>query len=153
MRLTEENLKGFGRLISSGAIAANIDEPEFAFSADIAQFTIQGKTTTGILTGKKRPLALEKFERHLRTPEILVALENDSLIAMAKPSETVPEPQHIHLFHVKQGEAFLIVPGTWHWVPFPVDAETCRLLVLFRENTGSEDGGVIEFAEKVHLSA
>lgn len=149
--MTQETIKGYGQFLSNSLKDVSFDESEFRFTADVGNFVIDGNITTGLLIGKKRELVLSHFERHLKTPELLVALENDALIALAKPSENEADIKDITLFSVKQGDSFVLDKGTWHWVPFPVNADDCKFLVVFRENTGKEDGGVIQFLNPVKL--
>jgi len=39
---------------------------------------------------------------------------------------------------VKQGQALIMNPGTWHWGPWPV-SERCSILILFKKGTEKND--------------
>lgn len=151
IKLTEDSIKEYGQLLSANSKDYICDESDFRYKADVGTFYIEGNISTGILIGKKRELILEKFERHLKTPEVLVALENDAILALAKPCEKADDIKDITLLYMNQGDAICLHRGTWHWVPFPADTEECKMLVMFRENTGAEDGGVIELSSPVKL--
>jgi len=120
-KLTAESIKGFGHLVHRTSKELTIDEEGFSFAADVFKFEDRERLTVGILTGKKREVKLETIERHINTEELLVQLDNDGVIYLAKPSNQTPVRSDIQPFLLKQGEAIVLDKGTWHWIPFPVD--------------------------------
>lgn len=110
--------------------------------------------SSGILLARKREGIIRSLERHMRTPEILIALEGDSLICMAKPEAKVGMDQieGIQVFYIHQGEAIVMHLGTWHWIPVPVNQEETRFLVIFASETEVEDLEVRDLEEVVMVS-
>jgi len=77
------------------------------------------------------------MERHLDTGEILTSLRGDCILCAAPPGELKPEK--IRAFSLKEGQAVVLQPGAWHWIPFPVKKEGARILVIFQDRTGEDD--------------
>jgi hypothetical protein len=104
-KLTAESIKGFGHLVHRTSKELTIDEERFSFAADVFKFEDRERLTVGILTGKKREAKLETIERHIKTEELLVQLDNDGVIYLARPSNQTPVRSDIQPFLLKQGEA------------------------------------------------
>ena len=67
------------KVIPSGCRTPEADGPEFSYHQVLASRELGGAGIFAELICRKRPLVLEKLERHLQTPEILAAL--DSLLS------------------------------------------------------------------------
>lgn len=137
-KLTAESIDGYGHIVHRTSKELAFDEEGFSFAADVFKFEDRERLTVGILTGKKRREKLESIERHLNTEELLVQLENDGVIYLARPSDQTPARSDVQPFLLKQGEAIVLDKGTWHWIPFPV-GEECKTLVVFKDRTGQDD--------------
>lgn len=97
------------------------------------------------LTCHPRARRLEKLERHLATPEVLVALDGEVVVCAAPPG-TDPSrcsADEVHGFVLRQGQGLWMAKGTWHWIPFPTGRQPVRMLLLFREATGDRDLEVV----------
>jgi len=136
--LTEKNIKGYGYLLHESNKKPKHDSDEFKFTGDVYKFSIDGEITVGILIGRKRKIKLECVEKHTETEEILIQLENDSIIFLAKPSMQINEAD-IKAFYFKQGEAVVLNKGTWHWIPYPINNKECKTLIGFKDGTGEND--------------
>ncbi len=136
--ITEETFDGYGTILHSSAKDAAIDMDGFRFVADVFKFCSDIPFTVGILTGKKREIKRESAEKHANTVEILVQLENDAIVYLGKPT-VGDEPGELEEFLLRQGEAVALAQGAWHWVPYPVEEDACKTLVIFKENTGAND--------------
>lgn len=136
--LTDETINGFGHILHTSSKAPSFDNEQFTFTGDVLKFAAEGNMTAGILVGHKREFKPESLEKHMKTVEILVQLENDAVIYLANATES-DEPRDIKSFFFKQGEAISLSPGTWHWVPYPHKDDHCKTLVIFKENTSAED--------------
>jgi quercetin dioxygenase-like cupin family protein len=80
------------------------------------------------------------MERHLRTREALVSLEGEAIVCLAPPQESTDGGlSGITAVKVRRGQAFIMEPGAWHWIPFPVGRRPARFLVIFRSGTGKDD--------------
>ena len=139
--LTLENFKDYGQVLSISKGEPMADNVEFMYWGKVTELAMTEMVSTGILVCRKREGLIKSLERHTRTPEVLVALEGDSLICMAKPESVVGADriEGIQAFYVRQGEALVMHAGTWHWVPIPVDREESKLLVVFASGTEAED--------------
>lgn len=138
VEITSESIKGFGTVLSTSDLPATWDTDDFKFTPDVFTFNYRPKLTVGILVGKKRDFKLDLMERHSATSEILVQLENDGILFLAKPDRDAPSMDVVIPFLLRQGMAVALLSGTWHWVPYPVD-ETCTTLILFSEGTLDHD--------------
>lgn len=144
VELNAENFKAYGYVISSGQGQPASDNDEFKYWGKVSRLYMSETASTGVLIGKKRDTVVTKLERHVRTPEILVAVEGDCVICVAN--------QDVQAFYVKQGDAFALYEGTWHWIPYPVDRENCKLLVIFAEGTEDNDLEVKVLDEEVRIN-
>jgi ureidoglycolate hydrolase len=129
------------KVIPSGCAKPEADGPEFSYHQVLASQDLGGAGIIAELVCKQRPLVLEKMERHLRTPEILAALDADAVVCVAAPGcdPARCSPADIRAFLLKRGEAFWMEKGCWHWLPYPTDAAKVTLLLHFSEGTGDTD--------------
>lgn len=96
--------------------------------------------STGILEVMPRQTPISKLERHVNTFELVSVLSGGGFIVFAKP-EGDPN-KTLKAFKVKQGDSFLMRPGTWHSLILPQNNQISKLLILFKKNTEDLD---IEF--------
>jgi ureidoglycolate hydrolase len=145
--MTEETIKEYGQLLHTSSKAPVFDTDDFTFVADVMKFSSDSPFTVGILTGHRREIKQEMAERHGKTIEILVQLENDAVVFLGKPTSSSEEVGEIQEFELKQGQAVALKECVWHWVPYPVDAEHCKTLIIFKEGTSAEDCVVKELGK------
>jgi mannose-6-phosphate isomerase-like protein (cupin superfamily) len=107
--------------------------------------------STEILLSHQRKPILKKLQRHRRTPEILVALQGDSVICVAEPSSGA-RIRSVKTFLVKEGDAIAMRAGTWHWLPFPTKVEECKFLVMFASDTESSDLETRDLPENLKIT-
>ena len=149
LELTAESFKEFGSVLSSEVGAPAADNDEIKYWGKLSQFSLGSDVSTGIMYVKKRQPVLESFERHLQTPEMLVALEGDSVVCFAKKSPYgSDEIGEVKAFYIKQGDAFVMSPGTWHWAGYPKN-DAAKFLVVFKYGTEEKDLEVKNVSEKV----
>jgi hypothetical protein len=99
-------------------------------------------------------MTVVKMERHLKTAEMLVALDGDAIVCMAPPQEPVGGSlTGVVAVKMRLGEALVMETGTWHWIPFPTGKKTVRYLVVFRNQTGADDLHFFDFKEAVTVKA
>ena len=125
------------RLLSPEAVPEPGGEEEFTFSLSSENLNLGGRSCTGLLKAAFRPGSLSRMERHLDTGEILTVLQGDCVLCAAPPGELKPEK--IRAFLLKEGQAVVLQPGAWHWIPFPLKKVGARILVVFQDRTGEED--------------
>lgn len=143
----------YGQIISEGRSKPLADQEEFVYWGKVTELMLSNKVSTGVLVCHARDRIVEKLERHLRTPEILVALKGDGVVCMAKPeSETGTDRiEGIAAFIVRQGEAFVMTAATWHWIPFPFDGREVKFLVVFASGTEDDDLEIKKLDEAVTI--
>lgn len=151
--LTPENFKEYGQVLSLRKGEPMADNEEFMYWGKVTELAMTEKVSTGFLVCHKREGLVKNLERHTSTPEIMVALEGDAVVCMAKPESIVGADriEGIQAFHVRQGQAFVMQVGTWHWVPYPVDGEKSTFLVVFASGTEADDLEVRELADVVKV--
>jgi ureidoglycolate hydrolase len=145
VELTPESFRGYGSVLSVSPGTPMADSEEITYWGKVAELEMGPRVSTGYLSCKPRAGMLKQLERHLRTPEILVALRGDSLVCMARPSAPGSKViDGLQAFHVRQGQAFAMAPGTWHWAGFPTAKTEAVFLVVFAAGTEGED---LEFTD------
>jgi ureidoglycolate hydrolase len=139
-----ESATGHARLvIPSGRASA--DGEEFSYTHLLSPGGLGEPAIMAELTCRPRTPRLEKLERHLATPEVLVALDGEVVVCAAPPG-TDPSrcrPGEIQGFLLRQGQGLWMAAGTWHWIPFPTGRQPVCMLLLFREATGDRDLEVV----------
>jgi ureidoglycolate hydrolase len=151
--LDAEEFKSYGQIISASHGKPLADEEEFIYWGKVSELVMGERISTGVLICRNRARIVSKLERHVLTPEILVAVSGDSLICVAKPSSgDGGEPiEGIQVFRIRQGDAFVMAAGTWHWIPFPADREQAKYLVIFASGTEDEDLEVRELDAPISI--
>jgi ureidoglycolate hydrolase len=152
--LNSENFRDYGQVLSISKGDPMADNKEFAYWGKVTELAMTEKVSTGFLVCRKRRGVVKRLERHTKTPEILVALEGDSLVCMAKPESVVGADriEGIQAFHVRQGDAFVMHTGTWHCIPIPVDCEETKFLVVFASGTEADDLEIRDLADAVKVN-
>jgi len=129
------------KVMPSGCPKPEADSPEFSYHQVLAPSELGEGGIVAELICRKRPLVLEKLERHLQTPEILAALDADAVVCVASPGAdpTRISAADIRALPLRRGEALWMAKGTWHWLPYPTSAAQVTLLLHFSEGTGDND--------------
>jgi ureidoglycolate hydrolase len=138
--LENSHFAPFGKVLSQTDKKADTVNDAFHYWSGIAKLKMSDTVST--------------VEKHDRTPEILVALDNDAILCVAESSkeEKTVNPQSIRAFYIRKGDSLVMNAGTWHWAPVPVLKEESKFLVIFA--SGTEDSGteIQELNEKVYIS-
>jgi ureidoglycolate hydrolase len=152
IEMTSESFKEYGHIISNKQGVPMADNQEFSYWSKVSELSMSNAVSTGVLYGNKREPVIKSFERHNNTPEVLVALEGDSVMCFAKPSlindNTI---DGIQAFYIKERVAFAMYPGTWHWIPIPLSDIPSKFLVLFASGTEAEDLEIKDLDEQVMI--
>lgn len=139
----------FGRILTAYSGEPDADDDVVTYWGGVADADFTGPVSAGMLLGHPRRMATSKLERHLSTPEVLVALDGDALLCVGAPGE----PKELTAFFVKQGEGVALHAGTWHWTPFPTGDRDCRFLVLFHSGTEKNDLEIRELPEEIFFES
>ena len=134
--LNAENFSGFGQILSATAAPANATNEEYSYWGRVSTTHLSQTASSGLLLCNVRTPVVRSFERHKITPEILVSLDGETALCLAKAGE---KPAEIRWFRVKKSDAVALDPGTWHWIPFPLEGRDCRFLVIFAQGTEEND--------------
>ncbi len=152
--LNKEDFAAFGQIMAGadvGDFTPLQPGDEFTWTTTSEDVDIDKKCCSGMLTCKGREMAVKKMEYHANTSEILVAVKNDYILCAAPKNTDGPTMDSIKAFRVKQGTVLAMSPACWHWIPFPINAETAEVLVIFREHTGDDDLIFADLAETVEI--
>jgi hypothetical protein len=150
--LGPEAMRGIGTALTPAAGASPGEGAEFSFEIVSPELGLAAPLCAGRLECSPRRMRLTRLERHLRTPEILSAVEGDSIVCVAPPQEPVSgRLEGLRAVLVRKGEAFVLATGAWHWIPFPLGDDPTRFMVIFRAGTGDDDLGFCELAEAVDI--
>lgn len=137
---TRENLAPYGELIDIDGAEALADVDAFAYWNDLSLGDFQGTATFGMVKTKPGAMEVPLLERHLRTSETLIPLDEDIVLALAEPtSGSLPDLGNAAAFLVPRGQAVTLKPGTWHYIPLVPSGNAARTIVVFRKGTPSED--------------
>ena len=150
--VTSASFKAFGQVAAIENVEPTAQLPGMDFWADVIEYpTTEGAIGIGFATQAARPFIQESVERHLQTPELLVAAGGDMIVIVGPPAhldepERLPEPGQFASFRVPEGVPILLHAGVWHWAPFAVD-KTIALTVAFRKGTSADDAYVCDLPE------
>jgi hypothetical protein len=143
----------YGQIISESRSKPMADQEEFVYWGKVTELMVGSKVSTGVLVCHARDRIVENMERHVRTPEILVALKGDGVVCMAEPEPKsgADRIEGIAAFIIPQGVAFVLRTATWHWIPFPLGAGELKFLVLFASGTEDDDLEIKKLDEPVTI--
>jgi ureidoglycolate hydrolase len=138
--LSESALEGVGRMVSPERWLLPGPGEDYSYVDTLGDLELEAPLCSGVLDCAPRPIELKKMERHLRTREMLVALEGEAIVCVAPPQEPAEGGlSGIAALRVVAGQGFIMERKAWHWIPFPVGKAHARFLVVFRSGTGKDD--------------
>lgn len=148
-RITVENFRMFGTLVSSESRKPDADVEELKFWNRLGVMEHSGDTSVSIVeTFGKNGLVESTLERHLKTGETLIPAGDIIIIAALSSKENIdmPDPDSAKAFSVKTGEAIIFAPGTWHHAPLTTE-ESVKTFVIFQADTPENDFFDLDLAE------
>jgi ureidoglycolate hydrolase len=148
LELKTDTFSDFGQIMSLTDAKPMGVNPEYSYWGRVGKMQFGPSASSGILLCNDRAPVVKSFERHEKTPEVLVALEGDSVLCLARPTK---QPSGIRWFRIHEGNAVALHPGTWHWIPFPLGGHACRFLVIFALGTEEDDLQYVDLDEPVNL--
>lgn len=152
--VSNKALHGIGRLLSStDSLDPNPDASE-GFSCQVVspELGLCNALNAGRLECQVRDLSVSKLERHVQTPEMLFAMEGDSVICVAPPQEAKDGTlQGLKAVRVAKGQALILDVGAWHWIPFPIGGQASCFLVVFRAKTVADDLDFCDLAQPLTI--
>jgi ureidoglycolate lyase len=146
--LTRDSFAPYGSIVSKPDTSPTSKMEGLDYWAGVSTLPdVQGPFDVGYAVLEPRPFVQDHFERHMRTPELLMPVDGDMIVVVGHadhPDEPgrLPAKDRYAAFKVPEGVAIIMKSGVWHWAPFPVDSPL-RMLVIYRSGTAQDDGYVI----------
>ena len=136
-----KSLEGIGHMLTPGQWDILAGGTDFEYADVERDLGLLPPCSAGVLESRPRPMVLGRMERHLRTREILVALEGETVFCVAPPQEDADGGvlSGLTAVRLRAGQALILETGAWHWIPYPVADAVARFLVVFRSGTGKDD--------------
>ena len=82
MPIASSSFKEYGQILSESRSTPSVDYDDFLYWAKVAELGLSSRVSTGVLICNDRDRTVDKMERHVGTPEILVALKGDGIVCM-----------------------------------------------------------------------
>lgn len=132
--LDREGFAPYGRVFQPPTSDPLAETDAFSYWSDIASYEIDGETEIGWCVVRAHDETIDWFERHERTPELLIPVDAPFVLPVMTADEKV------EAFLVEVGEAVVIDADVWHSACVPADGRTsASYFVIFRRGTPSED--------------
>ncbi|MCL5102997.1 MAG: ureidoglycolate lyase [Armatimonadetes bacterium] len=152
----EKHFRAYGSLVVMPDSPAPLGSDTVRFWPALANYSICGGTELGLCTCLERPRRIDRLERHLNTPEVLIPIDGDFLLPIASADQPVAsngalEPEKTEVIRVKAGCAVIIDPGVWHWAVWPASGESVTYLVLFASGTSKEDLEIRDMEDEIRF--
>jgi ureidoglycolate hydrolase len=142
-RATAGNVKPFGTLVVRPRAKATSKTGMLTYWKQRARFSLAGgKGEVGFLIARPHRGVYRVLETHLKTPEILIALNCDinmPVAPAARRKRDKPDVTKVRAFRVARGSAIVLNRGVWHYLPQPVGRRPAEILVVFADNTSAND--------------
>ena len=105
----------------------------------------------GLLDLQPTSMSFDWAERHMRSIEAILAIDDDCLIYVAPPGNLERPLQaatlrRFEVFRVPPGRGVVLNRGVWHGAPLALERAS-QAVVLLLEGTGASDTEVVRFAE------
>lgn len=138
-KATRENIAPFGQLIKSEIKnGPTFFNDNFSYWKQQGLLKSVGDIEIGILDIKSCELNFSQMEKHDKTFECMVSLNDDFIIALGLAIESKIPAGGICAFHIRHGDVLQLNPGCWHSMPCAVNPNL-KMLIIFKNNTSAED--------------
>lgn len=137
--LTSDSFAPFGKILGDNDFPDASDNEDFSWRDMSGGLMLAEQNCTGLLNCRHRDMVVKQMEFHLKSPEVMVLLNGDSIFCVAASDVKAPDADNIKAFYVKQGTALMMDTGVWHCIPFSVERSGSKFLILFRDGTGADD--------------
>ncbi|MFW5973031.1 MAG: ureidoglycolate lyase [Bacteroidota bacterium] len=132
--IDEVSFRPYGRIFRAPTSGPLAETRGFSYWSDVASYEIEGATEIGWCVVRAHDEPIDWFERHDRTPEILIPV--DAAVVLPVQRE---DGETVEAFRVEVGEAVILDSGVWHSACLPADRDEASYFVIFRRGTPSED--------------
>lgn len=151
-QVNEKNFAKFGKFISADQNKSREHFDGFFYTGNIAVCELFPATSISLLEPEKRDISLKSMEAHKETEEVCIAIKNDCLFFVAEDVNGSPDVNNIHAFILREGDTVIYAKGVWHWVPFCINSEYCKQLIVYKNNTGANDFYQYDLSEAIKVS-
>jgi ureidoglycolate hydrolase len=151
--LTEGAFAPFGEVLRRPPASADATGSGWQWWGEVSHLPNDGRRWAfGYLALGPAPLRIDWAERHLRSPEVIVASSRDIAVYVAPATSgddgsTRPSLDRFRVFEVPAGSAVILDPGVWHGAPFTMSGPTSAFVLLL-EGTGRDDVTVVRFPDE-----
>ena len=144
IELSKQAYKQIGDFVCQPTHTPTIQEDIVKYWAHLANFEIDGTIDVGWVTMRKRPWEITQLERHFKTVEAVIPLDDVMVLPVAigrdfGDYQALPKPEDICGFYLRPGQMVTYLPGAWHFGGFPLTKDEASFIVLCRRGTADED--------------
>jgi ureidoglycolate lyase len=149
--VSREAFAPFGRVLETPGRAEDASGPGWRWWGEMTTLATDGRAwTIGWLDLRPSSAEFDWAERHMRSPEGVVATTGDLFVYVAPPEhpeepDRLPPLDRFRVFRVPAGTGVVLDPGVWHGAPL-AEAETTAMVLLL-EGTGKDDVSVVRFED------
>ncbi len=135
----------YGTVVERPGRAHDAQGPGWRWWAETASLAATGDPYgIGFLDLEPAPLRFDWAERHVRSPEMIVALAGECLVYVAPADPGRDGPGAFEVFRLGPSRGVILHPGVWHGAPL-ASSSRAAAMVLLREGTGTEDTAIVRF--------
>jgi ureidoglycolate lyase len=147
--LAEDAFAPYGSVLSRPSGASHADGPGWHWWGEVAHLSSDGRRWAfGYLALEPEPMTFDWAERHMRSPEVVLATSADIAVYVAAPTPSeAPRVDEFRVFAVPPGSGVVLDPGVWHGAPLAIDGGSTSAFVLLLEGTGRDDVTVARFPD------
>lgn len=137
MELTQENFKEFGTVITSEEKSADAGDENFGWWEKLGLFEGINQVSVNILECKKREFIVDKLEFHKETPEAVIPMGGEAVIAVVAPAGELDESK-MKAFFIPGNKGIMLNVGVRHFIPYPLNGNV-NCVIVFKHATGAND--------------
>ncbi|MCX7709214.1 MAG: ureidoglycolate lyase [Clostridia bacterium] len=137
LELTQENFNEFGQVITSDNKNPEAGDENFNWFERLGSFKGIDEVSVNILECKKRALKIDKLELHHETPEAVIPMGGEDVIAVVAPAGKLDESK-MKAFRVPAGKGIMLNIGVRHFIPYPLNRNV-NCVIVFKHATGAND--------------
>ena len=149
-RATPQSFAEFGSVVIPHSREADFRCEEFDWWENLTQLALGENAEVGIVEAKNTGVYEQKtLEQHRCTGEVLIPVDNDVFLVLAKPdafSKAERSPADFSCFYVTAGSLVSLKEGVWHQGPMTL-SDSAKVFVLYRGGTGQTDKVVLVMAD------
>ncbi len=156
VELSKELYQPIGDLVTFPTHTPTIQDDVVRYWAHLANFEINGTIDVGWVTMRKRPMLLTQLERHFKTVEAVIPVDDAMVLPVAAGQDfgdynARPKLADVRGFYLRPGQMVTYKPGAWHFGGFPLNKPEASFIVFCRKGTADEDVAMLPFEGDVQV--